>query len=1607
MKRICTGLLAAILLIASAVTISARQPREHAASDARIATMRALYSRVVKTRDLLRDRLQARRTDAADQPATYRLWFDDAADGEDMEMTLRNAADRWTAAYAVVPAWAQSTMQEWRGYHHGNGAGAVWRFGVTHDIDASKLTATKGKLAGTAPVTFLLNRTHDQRFPPGQAVSWWDRFPGVGMQIPRRQNFQLNATIDQHSRVLEMVLEGGIHWKPKGRKHKNRPASRKPIFLRLSLPATRLSTMWVQTPTWNGGFHEGDASGLSIKDDRLAGELIVYIHTDGWVPVRGSRPPQKLVFRIDADLRHNQLRGKYTAEGDMGQYDGTLSGRGGPAVTGSYRSSGELDATAGLFHGYVLDKPAPLKHSNGFADFSKGRSRPVLGEPLRSPLKRRLLNVSPLPKDDAAARKQVAETLNTLAHEIRALHLASQQYPLPLAEAFLQTACAEPVLDANDPEAMLATLQATTRMLARIGDAQPTNEQTLTSADRPQSPSAGTIELAAGDDGACPLPEKDTDAWYHLARWQVVGPFTQRNGVEHNTALVPDVLPVAGVKLRQPLDRVGAEAKDAPAIAWKAVRPGGPRVRTPWAKSSFYNRFRGEVWYAAATVRSTRARSAWLALEGLEQTKVWLNDQLVWSSEETSFRCRPRGRTMMPVKLIEGENRLLVRTNRDRRPAWFDLAIRLDKPETHQETPDRDLPKIANPDIYPDAAPPLVWDVEKGINVAWTVPELGGGSRPSVVDGAVLVSDPPGQLTRIDPRTGKTMWTRRLDTEQEDLTLDEANRQAKTLGLREFKSLRAIDVTSPVSDHKTVYVHNELGRLGAFSLDGKPRWTVATGLSEAKVHCLAGRVIVEGQTTTAWELPEDLKKLAETDRKKRFHAIGVLVLDDKGKILHRHTQPGEFSSQASFLLAAVDGKGQTVALHTSTGLLYDVTLGRAQGPFAIDYPGPEDTDWQSGGQTIGSRGGRSFRACVAGQTAFLATQEQTMAVRLWRTAGKLAHAHQWETNYEHSGFGSFTAPSVATEKYLFSVWPVLERGPHCPDARIELHVKDARTGRPIGRLKPALDHVVQTPPSPVIAGKYLFTTGPGGGSHGGHKTHSQIVVTTADDQLQLIARNLVPMGSQPPVFAGDRMILRSGRGLVGIAVTDAKGLAHQQAVLADTTLAEIGPRPVTGKPTSIQPIEKPLAGPNVPIGKLMDNRATDHWLAAGPFAKGTFDESVIGGIVPVAGETVSLDGTEKPLRIVPREFASMDPPRFAAQYSLQGTGENVPVLSTHVDPRIVSGKDTGAGVLVTVLDNREQNVVVPSLKARGVKQFLNGKELQPDEPLLLSAGLYRYAVVVSPDYYHVEQETIHPPIDVLKAREAKLLNTSIWPQTWKVLGPLPPESKPLDANALKTIPEKITIGDRAFPAYDFKAIDGTVYLTALLSKKQGQKPDPSTAPKTMKIGTPSTAWAMAEINAPSDGMLYVTAGADWFMRWTLDGKVVYDRLKSGNAAPPTEIKAHPFAIPVTKGKHVLAVQVKPGSRGWSFSATGGFAAKETDAIQALRVPSRIKPTPPDFRFVPAFKIVPHPMKREARWLQRVAGRADRLRAIVRALPESSAPSQAARNILQLLKEHAN
>ncbi len=1516
---------------------------------------------LVKVRDALAEELARRQADAAEKgPARdYHLHFAGGADGDEMDVVLRRRAGAWAEGWVQVPAWEQGTMQEWRGFHHMNGAGCKWRPTLRFMADAAGVKATGAQLAGPMAVAFRLDETHAEMRPPGEPEGYWDRFIPTGFTTPRDQTYEVDLAVLEDAAVLEMTLEGGVNMKKKpGLKVNTKNDRVAPIEVRLRVPATRFTVVRVRTPNFSGGLHEGDGTGLAYAGGRLTGTLALTLYSDGWTPERSRTPkPIPVVMELDVRLNHHVLSGTFKATGDLGAYEGRVRGTGGPAVTGRFRSRGDLGPRVGDVVGMMIDDPRP-----GAEQLTKVKARP----------------------DDLAA---LARAANAVFHEIKALHLALQHAPLPLVDALDQTATAEPAWgEKMEAEALAAYLARLRSLVAALPDEAGDALPTPLPEDETASPGVGTA-AAPVEGGVNVLPAKPDALWLHLTRWQVVGPFEQRLGLEHNTGLVPEVAAPGGPDLIQPTDYLGAVRAGAAPIAWQPFECASARLSPPWGKVGFYNRFRGQVWYAAADLASAAAREAWLALETGTQAKVWLNDRLVWSAEEPFWRYRPRGRTLVSVQLVEGVNRLLVRGHRDRRKSWVRLAISAAEPVA----PPAPKPHVAvgSSDVFPEADPPLAWDIDRGINVAWRRDDLGGGARPAVAGDLVFVASNPDTLVALDAATGETRWEAKADVFE---VLDEHTRSAiagsgdesrrrailrelvPQLGFNPFEVDR-LRPSDPVTDGKRVWMHARTGVTACFDANGKRVWMNHVWLAKADLHLWRDLVVLEGDPVGAWPRAEALAAIRKDNPKAP--ATGIVLLDAAtGEERGRWTLAGEYHGGGGSIVAC----GPGAVLVTSGGAIVDLAARTLAGRMDVEYPGAVP----AGGQIIAAADG-DYAIAALGNLLFLVSQEQTVAARFWNAAGRPAAGQLWESNYEHSGFGSFVTPAVAAGGLLFSIGPVLERGPHCPDPRLVLHAQDAATGRPVGRLKPALNHAVQHNHTPVVAGPYLFCLDPGGGSHGGLQDHGQVLVTTADANLSRVAVNLVDLGTRAsPVFAGARMFLRSGKGLACVAVTDEKGRQYQEEVLARTLLKEIGARPVTASPRKVATLEDPALGPGVPVGTLVDGRTTVHWLGAGPFPAAAVEAEPPLERQVQAGDAVTLGDEQRPLEPLSHKHAYNKPPVYVAVTSLQGTGEIVPSLASVVDPQGVSGLGA-TGLLYTLLDNRRERIVLPTLKAKGVDQWLGGHRLAADKPLRLAAGLYPYWVRVGPAYYEVERKEILPPVDVAKAREAGALKPVGWPDEWYVVGPLPPDTAPLEREALRSIPKAIPVADRTYPAFRFPVQDRVLNLTALVGLRPGETPDVENAPPTMRIGLPSLAYAFAEIDCPADGRLYVTMAADWFSRWYLDGEVVYDTMKSGNGAPPTLLAAHPFAVRVTKGKHVLAVQVRPGSRGWSVTSLGGFAATP-EAAARFRVPSKQKVEAPDFRFAPAFSEIPHPPTRDRRWIEKVRAARARLERIVRHLP---------------------
>jgi hypothetical protein len=187
-----------------------------------------------------------------------------------------------------------------------------------------------------------------------------------------------------------------------------------------------------------------------------------------------------------------------------------------------------------------------------------------------------------------------------------------------------------------------------------------------------------------------------------------------------------------------------------------------------------------------------------------------------------------------------------------------------------------------------------------------------------------------------------------------------------------------------------------------------------------------------------------------------------------------------------------------------------------------------------------------------------------------------------------------------------------------------------------------------------------------------------------------------------------------------------------------------------------------------------------------------------------------------------------------------------------------------------------------------------------------------------------------------------------------------------------------------------------------MTHTKGVKSDWSKQPDEIEIVTPFVAYCYAQIDAPQDGALYVNAGADWFMRWYLDGVGVYDTMQTGNGRSPKDLTTHAFELPLKKGKHVICVMVKPGSKGWSLASLGAFSAKPKADLKAYEL-VRGKKEDFDYRFRPCFDEVPNPDVLKARYAQRLKSSGPRLKAVVRDLP-GSIEARTAEALLKKLAE---
>ena len=165
-----------------------------------------------------------------------------------------------------------------------------------------------------------------------------------------------------------------------------------------------------------------------------------------------------------------------------------------------------------------------------------------------------------------------------------------------------------------------------------------------------------------------------------------------------------------------------------------------------------------------------------------------------------------------------------------------------------------------------------------------------------------------------------------------------------------------------------------------------------------------------------------------------------------------------------------------------------------------------------------------------------------------------------------------------------------------------------------------------------------------------------------------------------------------------------------------------------------------------------------------------------------------------------------------------------------------------------------------------------------------------------------------------------------------------PESVPVMPCALK---KKWTVfkTDKAeLSAAELKQLDELKFVPETLFGFRGKV---MTANKIDRVYIPKdgeelcTAVLMQEFEVPTDGIMQINSGGDWYWCVRVNGLLVYDKM-AGNKKTPTTSN-YGYFVPVRKGKNVIAVVLKSGSGNWMW---GCGKRKGRDPVRAIA--ARIK-----------------------------------------------------------------
>ncbi len=161
-----------------------------------------------------------------------------------------------------------------------------------------------------------------------------------------------------------------------------------------------------------------------------------------------------------------------------------------------------------------------------------------------------------------------------------------------------------------------------------------------------------------------------------------------------------------------------------------------------------------------------------------------------------------------------------------------------------------------------------------------------------------------------------------------------------------------------------------------------------------------------------------------------------------------------------------------------------------------------------------------------------------------------------------------------------------------------------------------------------------------------------------------------------------------------------------------------------------------------------------------------------------------------------------------------------------------------------------------------------------------------------------------------------------FPDVWSVFGPVDRDAADPAFGKMVEVPQTLVIGSHSFHGRSVSMAGGRIDLGELLGG----------------VVMGKTAYLVALLESDCVCEVELGAGADWWMKWWVNGRVVCDTLEVGNESHPPSLCDFRFPVRLAAGRNLVAIKVVSGMGSYVLAAGGPRELRDaarTDPFAAI------------------------------------------------------------------------